>query len=96
MFRGHGGHRNFLKHFDVVATGLDGGRLYKVFLDGASANEFYQEIIITRQVELLHMLIDIGTCNLFIVHGALKTEVEKSHWKIKEVLKKAFQILHDR
>ena len=49
MFRGHGGHRNFLKHFDVVATGLDGGRLYKVFLDGASANEFYQEIIITRQ-----------------------------------------------
>lgn len=61
MFHGHGGHRNFLKHFDVVATGLDGGRLYKVFLDGASANELYQEIIITRQVELLYMLIDRDT-----------------------------------
>ena len=44
---------------------------------------------------LFHKLIGYGSCNLHIVHGSLKTGAENSGWKLRRILKGAFQILHD-
>ena len=44
---------------------------------------------------MFHKLIDFGSCNLHIILGSLKTGAEKSDWKLKMILKGAFQILHD-
>ena len=44
---------------------------------------------------MFHKLIDFGSCNLRIVHGSLKTGAENSYWKLKKILKGAFQIFHD-
>ena len=43
----------------------------------------------------LSSLIDIGSCNLYLIHGAFKTGSEKSSWDLHKILKRAFKLLHD-
>ena len=40
-------------------------------------------------------MIDIGTCELHVVHGAFKCGIERTDWNIKETLKGSHQLLHD-
>ena len=40
-------------------------------------------------------MINIGSCNLHIVHGAFKSGFESTDWEMKKVLKGCYQILHD-
>ena len=39
--------------------------------------------------------IDIGSCDLHIVHGAFKTGVESTNWNVKHTLKGSIHLLHD-
>ena len=40
-------------------------------------------------------MINIGSCNLHIVHGAFKSGFESTDWEMKKVLKGCYQILRD-
>ena len=53
--------------------------------------KFYGEIVTDQEQSMFHKLIDFGSCNLHILHGNLKTGAEKSGWKLKKILKGAFQ-----
>ena len=65
-------------------------------MDGPSVNlKFYNEIVQDRQENMVHLLIDIGSCSLHIVHGSFKTDAEKTDCNLKALLKGSFQILHD-
>ena len=65
-------------------------------MDGPKVNtQFYGEIVTDRKQSMFHKLIDFGSCNMHIAHGSLKTRPEKSGWKLKKILKGAFQILYD-
>ena len=47
-------------------------------MDGPSVNlKFYNEIVEDRQGNIVHSLIDIGSCNLHIMYGSFKTGAEK-------------------
>ena len=48
-----------------------------------------------REQSMFHKLIGYGSCNLHTVHGRLKTGAENSGWKLRKILKGAFQILRD-
>ena len=39
--------------------------------------------------------IDMGTCSLHSVHGAVKSGVESTSWGIKDILKVGFNLFHD-
>ena len=65
-------------------------------MDGPSVNwKFLNEVSKRRKDDELHALIEIGSCGLHIIHGAFKSGAEMTNWNIKQVLKGAFQILHD-
>ena len=65
-------------------------------MDDPSVNlKFYNEIVQERQENMVHSLIDIGSCSLHIVHGSFKTVAEKTGCKLKVFLKVSFQVLHD-
>ena len=65
-------------------------------MDGPSVNlKFYNEIVQDRQENMVHSLVDIGSCSLHIVHGSFKNGAEKTGWYLKALLKSSFQILHD-
>ena len=64
-------------------------------MDGPKVNvKFYEKIVKSRE-KAYHTLIDIASCSLHVVHGSLKSGIDKSSWKIKETLKGAFYVLHD-
>ena len=63
-------------------------------MDGPSV-KVYNEFIKKQRGEWHHQLIDMGSCNLHIIHGALHTGEIKSGWDLKHILKGAYQILHD-
>ena len=95
-FFGPGTHQNLLKYFHKVTKELDHSKLYQISMDGLSVNlKFYNKIVQDRQENMVHSLIDIGSCSLHIVHGSFKTGAEKTGWNLKALLKGSFQILHD-
>ena len=50
-------------------------------MDGPTVNlKFYSEIVQDRQENMVHSLVDIGSCSLHIVHGSFKTGAEKTGW----------------
>ena len=65
-------------------------------MDGPKVNtKFNGEIATDREQSMFHKLIGYDSCNLHIVHGSLKTGAENTGWKLRRILKGAFQILHD-
>ena len=65
-------------------------------MDGPSVNiKFYNECIQKHREECHHQLIDMGSCSLHIIHGALRTGEIKSEWDLKHILKGTYQILRD-
>ena len=50
-------------------------------MDGLNVNvKFYREFVQKRKDENFHLLIDIGTFGLHIIHGSLGTGVDDSQW----------------
>ena len=65
-------------------------------MDGPNINlKFLNDAGKDRVTNEQHELIFVGTCGLLVIHGAFKTGAESTDWKIKKILKSAFQILHD-
>ena len=65
-------------------------------MDGPSVNiKFYNECIQKHREECHHQLIDMRSCSLHIIHGALRTGEIKSEWDLKHILKGTYQILRD-
>ena len=56
--------------------------------------KFYNEFIKKTQ-ECHHQLIDMGSCSLHIIHGALHTGEIRSEWDLKHILKESYEMLHD-
>ena len=57
--------------------------------------KFYEVLKQERNENFFHSLIDIDTCSLHSVHGAIRSGVETTFWGIKASLASAFHLLHD-
>ena len=55
---------------------------------------FYSKIFKHREENEQHHLIDIGNCTLHILNGTFENGVIGPEWKIRELLKGSFQVLH--
>ena len=78
---------DLLKSFENALEKLNVAKMVQVGMDGAK--------VIWSLIEKLPGLINIGSCNLHIVHGAFKTGVESTNWNVKHTLKGLFHLLHD-
>ena len=87
---------DLLEHFDRALEKIDLTKLIQVFMDGPSVTwSFYGKLVRKLEEAGLSALINIGSCNLHIIHGAFKTGTKATRWNIKETLKASFQLLHD-
>ena len=94
-FMGHTTHKDLVENFNIALKDLDMTEVLQLSMGGPKVNlKFLEEIQKGRRLEQMQEVIDIGTCNLHTVHGALETGVEKSGWDLKKLLKGAFLIFH--
>lgn len=96
-FLGHATANDILNKFQEVIDTLDNGnRMIQVSMDGPSTNwKFLKLLQNDRDEKEQPKIIDIGSCNLHIIHGAFKVGAETSGWNLKNVFKGAFTVLHD-
>ena len=95
----------FLSHTrcdDIVAAfhnglnELEETNKIQISMDGPNTNlKLLSEVQNERQKNKLSSHINIGSCNLHLIHGAFKTSSEKSSWNLHKILKGAFKLLHD-
>ena len=66
-------------------------------MDGPAINlKFLQELIKHQgELEIDEKMIDIGRCELHVVHGTFKCGIESTDWNIKEAVKGSHHLLHD-
>ena len=87
---------DLLKSFEDALEKLDLTKMIQVGMDGPSVNwSFVEKLKSSRDKNELPGLIDVGSCNLHVVHGAFKTGVESTTWNVKPTLKGSFYLLHD-
>ena len=65
-------------------------------MDGPSVKwKFYNEVTKLREESVLPKLINIGSCNLNAVHGALKSSAESTGWNLKKFINGAYYLFKD-
>ena len=95
-FLGHSAANDLLQHFNDSVESINPSKIIHVSMDGPAVNhKFYKGLEDHREREELPKMINIGSCNLHIVHGAFKSGFESTDWEMKKVLKGCYQILHD-
>ena len=73
-FLGHATHTDLLNHFKGITRELPLTNLFQIAMDGLNLNlKFFKEFSAIFNSNCLRSLIDMGTCNLHVVHGSLKT-----------------------
>ena len=92
--------RSYLRD-DLVAAFHNGlfieeTNMIQISMDGPNTNlKLLSEVQNECQKNKPSSLIDIGSCNLHLIHWAFKTGSEKSSWDLHKILKGAFKLLHD-
>ena len=84
------------QEFSSALKEFDGSKLLQISLDGPNINlKFLNDIAKDCVANEQHKLVFIGACGLHVTYRAFKTGAESIDWKMKKILKAAFQILHD-
>ena len=70
--------------------------MVQVSMDGPNVNKsFLKSLQLAREEQELPRLIGIGSYGLHIIHGVFKAGAESTHWKLKQIFKSSFALLHD-
>ena len=70
--------------------------MLQVSVDGPAVNwTFFDALMNYRSEWELPQMINIGSCSIHTVHGALKIALESTSWRIKQTLKGIWQNLHE-
>ena len=94
-FFGHSTFTDILKHFTDVISGLDPSKNLQILMDGPNFNLKSLEGLKKEKEEAkFSKLIDLGSCNLHVVHGALKLACEKTNCGLKNLIKRVFQLVN--
>ena len=84
-FLGHATHTDLLNHFQDITKELPLTNLFQISMDGPNVNlKFFKEFSANFNSNCSRSLIDMGTCNLHVVHGSLKTDKVASGWGLKK------------
>ena len=88
--------QDLFKEFQEALKDLRESSMLQVSMDGPNVNwALYDELRKHCKREELPSVINIGSCGLHIVHGALKTCVTATERNLKGILKSIHTLLHD-
>ena len=84
MFLGHATDTDLLKTINDTLSGFDLSKQIQLSMDGPSVNwKVLSDMRKEREETGSNHLVNIGSCNLHVVHGALKSATEATRWILK-------------
>lgn len=87
QFMGHGTADGMLAEFNACVGSLNLAKLVQISMDGPNVNwKFYEMVQSDLKLNLKLTMLDIGSCNLHIVHGAFKNGASASQWELDRYL----------
>ena len=98
QFLGHARASDLLNNFNEGISNLDNKKMIQISMDGPNVNlKFYEDYVTERETihPEAHVLLDIGSCSLHVVHGAFKTAFEESGWKLGKLLRSLWYLFKD-
>ena len=96
MFLGHATAADLLKNINDALSGFDLSKQVQLSMDGPSVNwKVLSDMKKEREEAGLNHLVTIGSCDLHVVHGALKSATEATMWNLKATMKGSFEIFKD-
>ena len=94
-FLGHATAKDLEKNFREGLLGLSDKNILQVSMDGPSVNWKFLESLRESRDEMDRQLIDIGSCGLHVLHGALQTGHTASGWSVNEFLRSIYGLFKD-
>jgi len=96
MFLGHATAADLLTNINDALSGFDLSKQIQLSMDWPSVNwKVLSDMRREREEAGLNHLVDIGSCNLHVVHGAFKSATEATMWNLKATMKGLFEIFKD-
>ena len=96
MFLGHAAAADLLKKLNDRLAGLDLSKQIQLLMDLPNMNwKVLSDMEKKREESGLNNLVSIGSCNLHVVHGALKPVTGTTKWNLKTIMIGLFQIFKD-
>jgi hypothetical protein len=96
-FMGHATANDILETFQVAMAELNIGKVVQVSMDGPAVNwKFLQSLdTFLSQDGKATVLLDLGSCGLHVVHGALQTGHKVSTWNVNAWLRAMYSLFKD-
>lgn len=85
-----------LKAFCETLSEVGLTKLLSISMDGPNVNwRFLTDLIKKREDEHMPQLLNVGSCGLHVIHGAVQTGHKASGWNLNETLKAAYYLFKD-
>ena len=97
-FLGHAKSEDLLVHMNEAITDLELRKIVQIGMDGPNVNwsfvRKFKDDVKTR-TQSGETFLDIGSCGLHTIHGAMKDGLKETGWKIDEFLKSLYWLFKD-
>ena len=95
IFLGHATAKDLEENFRKGLLKLSDKNILQVSMDGPSVNWKFLDSLRETRDETDRQLIDIGSCGLHVLHGALQTGHTASGWSVNEFLHSIYGLFKD-
>jgi hypothetical protein len=95
-FMGHATAEQLLSTFMECVGKLNLSKLVQLSMDGPNVNQKLFDMIQTDlKTNISLTLLDIGSCNLHVVHGAFRDGAHASGWDLEQILSSFYSLFKD-
>lgn len=95
-FMGHTRACDLLQVFKQATATLDLAQLLQISMDGPAVNwKFIRQMDESRTESGLPKLLNVGSCSLHVIHGALQHGLQGTGWKLDSLLRSIFYIFNE-
>ena len=96
QFLGHPTAKNLLETMTTSLATINSINLAQLSMDGPSVNQLLLYLLKKQcEQQQLPKLLNIGSCNLHVIHGAFKSGFQSVEWNIPKLMKASYNIFHD-
>lgn len=94
VFLGHSTSQDLIKAFKEALNGLSLHKIFQISMDGPAVNwKFLRELKDEFQcLPSVQCFVDMGSCGLHVIHGAFKTGITASGWKVVTYLRAIYDL----
>ena len=95
-FLGHPTAKNLLESMTTSLATINTINLTQLCMDSPSVNWLLLNLLEKqREQQELPKLLNIGSCNLHVIHGAFKSGFQSAEWNIGKLMKASYNLFHN-